>query len=69
MDSVQRIRGSIQHFLWPNNIDILTVFHHFADEWHVLKAEESQAFFLNQLLSEEMHGLEIESPLSENGPN
>jgi len=53
-------------FFWTNDIDICSVVHSLADEWHVLEAKNCQVLSLDHI-SEDKLRLQIKATLSKDG--
>jgi len=76
MNFLDWVRNAVQHFLWSNDIDVFAVSNSFADEWHVLQAENGETLLLEDLeastviaVSESVYHLTIESTLAEHTPD
>ena len=76
MNILDWIGNAIQHFLWTYDIDVFSVVHRFANEWHVLKAEYGKISFLEYLkpiamisISKSIYYLTIECSLSKHTSN
>jgi hypothetical protein len=52
----------------PNNIDILAVLYCLTDERHILQAKNGKVSVSYIFFAENMHCLQVESPLSKDSP-
>ena len=68
MNIIDWIWTSIESLLWTNDIDVFSIVYCFTNERNILKTENCQILFFN-LITKNMHALEIKSTLAKNSSN